>query len=301
MIRLSHEQSVQIWHKAMKERATECSLCGGMAYSQAQDALFSGSACVIPSCGKECHAVCGRCLPRIPEHQRRCSCMPFGASACYGSFPTYRPRRLVRTWGIPCESCGTDVRCTAAVLTSGGKVTCGCGHSFCAKCGDESCTCSTIAEDQNPGCFSRYFVRSDGKPVRKRDITARMAEDEIRRRNLDSNPEEGFSVPCRRCDVHLARTSACHELSHCGSKICWASGRSSLPWERCLPSWHWNRVPRWEHEAPVSAFCCREGDCYTDDSECTLASHQEGRLEMARWRRELMLELMREEWNQSRN
>ena len=265
MIRLSFSDGVQAWKQALTSRSSRCHMCGAAGHTDKADLRHDSSltALSMPSCGNVEHASCGRCLGLLPKHQRKCSCLPFVNGTCDGKFDTWAPRRprFSARVKISCPSCSGTVLCTRSSLVSGGVITkCeACGHKFCPKCGDESCCCHQVAEKDCPGCFSRFFTKPDGSPIRKRDITAEVVRNELRRRQIESEDvEEGFSVPCG-CGVHLARTSACHELSHCGRKVCWASGRHSLPWEPCLPSWHWEEVPRWEHELPVPEFACREG------------------------------------------
>ena len=301
MIRLSAHDSVSAWYEALHNRSDRCHFCETKGFTSKSDHAF-GTALRVPSCHDSRHAACDRCLSRVPRHQHRCSCLPFCSGSCEGVFDSFVSRRprVEQTFSIPCNFCAGTIQCRRTVLRSGGSVSCThCSRVQCTKCGQSSCICDSMTERENPGCFSRYFVGSGGLPIRKSKITSEMVEAQVRQRALDQVCEPSFAVPCGACKTMLCRTSACHEMSHCGQKTCWASGRSTLPWESCLPSWHWSEVPRWEHDMSVSTFVCREGCCYSDEEECRDPSHLRGRLDMASARRSLMLSCMMEEWNQS--
>lgn len=251
-----------------------------------------------PSCSMEKHSVCDRCLAALPQNQRRCSCLPFEDGACLGEHATYRRERVrAPRHAVRCPHCRKTTKYLRSTLRQQDlHLTCShCSKAHCHGCGNEPerCSCSRQAEWKNRDAYSRYFVDEEGIPLRKRDVTRAMAVERIR--EVLRQDSDNFPVACLRCGVLLARSSACHELSHCGAKICWVSGRTTLPWEPCLPSWHWSQVPRWQHECPVVGFQCREGHCCHEDEECTLPQHEEGRRRMTEYRKKVMVQLISRE------
>lgn len=302
MIRLSAKESEEHWNAFLKQRRTECSICLSMGHALVQDHKYSDKKLYTASCGREQHSACATCIRALAPDQRKCSCLPFGGDACEGVFPTYK-RKIFRAqkFAIKCPCCWKKMKVSSSLARGGGQASCpDCDHRFCVGCGlpGESCACDLALERLNPHSFSRYFRDSRGLPIRKRDLKDARVRQEVSRvlRLAAEQPcEESFPVECPSCGVKIARTSACHEMSHCGRKICWVSGRSTLPWEPCLPSWHWEQVPRWDYDCPVGSYVCREGHCYHDEAECNVEAHRPGRLEMAEYRKGLRLKLMQEE------
>ena len=223
--------------------------------------------------------------------------MPFCDEACGGDFPSYRKRVVVqKDFAVACVKCKVPFQVQGKSLRYGGECECpSCGHKSCARCGRESCCCEDFDERQSKYAFSRYFVGTNRERIRVKDINA----ESLRLQKWDADCDECPSVSCPKCQASIARTGACHEMSHCGSKICWVSARSTLPWEPCLPSWHWEEVPRWEHECNVQTFVCQEGVCYTQAEECRCAEHEEGRQDMNDYRMEMRRHLMMKEVKKS--
>ena len=290
---MSDDEAHQWFQDARVRQMTPCSLCNCTAYTADAPCARPGDTLLhLSSCNDQDHGVCPSCVSAIAsahvakeggQAAAHVPCpYPFDGR-CDGrmripkaQLESLKSRFLRHDFRVPatCPHCRT---CAAYCPTETYAHQCShCSASFCVRCESAQCICGTataVAAD-----WSRY-VRESGMPLRNRDVHATHVSALVQ---AADEAGVGGHVRCPSCGMRLYKDSACNELTHCsGTAACYACGASAHPWERALPSTHWDTCPRWDHEdaeARAAGFVCREGDCYGAHGECSVAEHAAGRL-----------------------
>jgi len=294
----------------LSERANTCAVC---LWSPCERELRNKTL-RVPSCLRPSHAVCVNCLKRVVQGfqdsastvqtvQKGLRCLapvPWSVEPCGGHFQlsvfssildNFEFQKLIRF--IQKYNKNTTVTCVCgdeAIFEQGSNLMhCSSGkHTCCVWCWSISCPGCT-ENPQLPNAPNRYFGG-----VRNSKITPLLVEKTVRR----IEQQEVWTRPhCPECDVPLHKTSACNELTHCNKAICNVCGACSFPWEPPhLPSTHWSvngsqGCPRFDvgHWALSCGYVCVEGDCFTEEQECKIPSHQPGILKMHFSRKQKML------------
>lgn len=160
-----------------------------------------------------------------------------------------------------------------------------CKNRFCIRCQMDPCMCSDIKYRE---AWSRYQRDQDKdqdkdqyKPIRLSRLIGIGHSREQKSVAENNDYGLGHHVGCPSCGIRLYKESACNEMQHCPhSSVCYACGASAHPWEKALPSYHWNTCPRWDYqdiEAIRAGFVCVEGQCYgAGIGECVDPSHSSG-------------------------
>lgn len=286
---MSDDEAFAWFQDSRRRHMTPCSLCNCTAYT-------ADAACVLPgdtllrmsSCRDQDHGVCPDCFAgiasaHVAKEGAQASPLvpcpfPFDRH-CNGSMRIPQPyleslktRFLRQDFRVDacCPRCqAVESYCPTDTYT---HACTHCSAPFCIRCESAECKCNFPHSSD----WSR-FVRIEGMPVRIRNVrNSQMLA------LLGAAEEAGLGghVGCPSCGMRLHKESACNELKHCsGTAVCYACGASAHPWERALPSDHWDTCPRWDHEdieARVAGFVCKEGDCYGAQGECRDPAHALG-------------------------
>jgi hypothetical protein len=294
-IRLMTDAEAHEWFvQARVRQMTPCCLCSCDAYTRDTACYMPGDTVVqIPSCENEDHAVCPACTASIVsahvqthglDAPPRIACpFPFGSRRCTGSLRLpqqhlARAKQAMQSIQMP-ATCPACHACRSYRPHDSYAVQCSdCDAHFCMRCESGECVCD--AGQQPPSGWSRHFRDAQGRPLRYREVTASLRQETLRTA-LEAGGQAGGHVACPTCSVRLHKTSACNELRHCkGSVVCYACGAMAYPWEKALPSSHWDSCPRWDAEdaaARAAGFQCRDGECATNEAgECVEAHHARG-------------------------
>lgn len=259
-----------------------------------QEAIYS-------NCKRDDHSMCRKCYDAISKAEllkmaRRSSIrkgsrikipcpFPYG-NACNGQLDII----MATDCGInvsfdieaTCPSCKKNGRYSHELSNALFFTHCHfCSSKFCSRCECDPCKCDNV---QYREAWSRY-IRCNGIPVRKKDSLNACHTAGIAIAIADVDDASGYGighhVGCPECGIRLYKDSACNELQHChATAVCYACGSSAHPWEKALPSDHWDNCPRWDYqdiEAIHSGFICVEGKCYgAGIGDCVIPSHQGG-------------------------
>lgn len=307
------DEETHAWYEEARVRMiTPCSLCGADCYAPDAACVRPGDLVLsIPTCRNDDHGVCEACLilvmeahvaknGREAEHVLPCP-FPFGAR-CRGTLalPFAHMRMLTFKCDVARET--VDARCpdcaqSAQYAPALGYLH-GCPHcdtQFCVRCERSCCQCKSCEVAGSD--WSRYIRNSEGKPLRNRDASVSQREQIWSRAKQDCG---GAHVGCITCGIRLYKDAQCNEMRHCGSVVCYSCGAAAHPWERALPSYHWDTCPRWDHEdseAIAGGFACKEGTCYGIlPGECILPEHRVGiqayhTTRLKRYRKGVLLEM----------
>lgn len=141
---------------------------------------------------------------------------------------------------------------------------------------------STPTDDRN------HYVRADTPPFlyKHEEVPANVVAQRVSFiRESDTLP-----IPCTQCGVMMHKTTQCNALKHCGVERCWICGRIDIP---SIDTDHWKQCPRfdtdvrWKSIAPH--YVCKEGECYSDEYDCVMKAHEQGRREVLEYRRHRQL------------
>ena len=147
--------------------------------------------------------------------------------------------------------------------------------------------CSEFSENMNPLSFNHYYYKCNNENgemlfYRNEELTLEIVISQIR--EIAIAPRT--FVKCFICLIPILKSEQCNGLSHCGTEICYACGKSAKCGSTLQEHWSAsgkNGCPRWDHDPYWNKiancnFKCIEGECYGEYSDgiCFDVTHQQG-------------------------
>lgn len=170
-----------------------------------------------------------------------------------------------------------------------------CNRYSCGRCDRVECECAGKNQQSLARGYSHTFNELCGtggtRPLRRHEVNRSMLDGKIAEIN------EHFPwthAKCPTCKTSIFKTTACNDIKHCGSQnVCFFCQHISFPWENGIKSEHWKNCTRFDSE--ISGFPCIDGQCRSDNNECSKIDHEPFIKSLHGMRREAAIRLIKKD------
>lgn len=149
---------------------------------------------------------------------------------------------------------------------------------------DRCINCSSLIDYNNPDAPNRFIITNTKYMFFK---NSEFMNDEVLEYTFNFLKEklnaDKFFVTCVRCGIKIQKTTKCNTIVHCDIEHCYVCGKVGELNDKLIDHWseqgisgcpRWNNSPFWNLKG--LNYSCIENECFDDNSECTVAEHQEG-------------------------